>query len=268
MRRILQLAILLLILSGPLHAQVTAGTSYVNAPGVATSGTVTMTTVDANSVVILSIVTDEDGTSSGFSTPTATGLTFVQIGSSIISSTFYRLGVWQAYTTSALGSTVISSNTWTESVGYVMGATDFEGTAGTAGNNGSDAIGTSNTATGSDTSTIKVTVNSTSHNNSKYFGAVGYNTGSGDALGSAGSGYTGLVATTYSSDNAVESLTEISTSPVSPPAGTAVTASVTTPGAGDAWGVFGIELLVPSAASSGAGFGGRAGFGGKAGIGD
>ena len=255
MRRLLQFAsrlsvnavfLLALIFEGlaamPACAQVVAGTSYENSSGsAALTGSVTMTSVDANSVVIVSVALDDTGTAGTISVPTATGLTFVQIGSTLRTSMEFRLAVFRAWTTSARGSTVITC-TWTQSTAWDIGATDFTGTAGTAANNGSDAIGTTNTATGAST-TQTVTVNSSSHNNSKYLGVVGYNNGTI----TKGANYTNCVPNT--NNTVLSLLTEISTNPVSPAANTAVNSTATNAG-DDHYGIFGIELLVATATAA------------------
>lgn len=223
-----------------------AGTSYHNSNSVSqTSGTVTMTTVDANSVVIVSVCTDDNGTASTFSVPTATGLTFVQIGSTLRSINNLNIAVFRAYTAVALGSTLITA-TWTQSNDWVIGATDYTGTAGTAANNGSDAIGTTNTAT-SASSPVTVTVNSSSHDNSSYLGIVAGGVVGGGGVITKGASYTANVPST-SDGTWLTVLTELSTSPVTPPANTVINA---TDSSTVAMGIFGIELLIASGAVAG-----------------
>lgn len=202
-----------------------------------------MTTVDANSVVLVTVALDDSGSAPTVNLPTATGLTFAQIGTTLRSANNFNLAIFRAYTTASLGSTAITG-TWSINNDWNMHATDFTGTAGTSGNNGSDAIGTTNTATGSGT-TITVTVASSSHNNSKYFGAATFQAASTTTL-TQGASYTLLKRAWDATWTAL--LTEISTSPVTPAASTAVNATATV-GSGVP-GVFGVELLVGAGATS------------------
>jgi hypothetical protein len=225
------------------RAVVTAGTSYVNSNGTnQSSGTVTMTTVDASSLTLVTVCTDDNGTANVISAPTASGLTFLQIGTTIRSVNGFNFAVFRAYTTASLGSTVISCS-WTQANDWVLGATDYTGTAGTAANNGSDAIGTNTTNTGSGTA-ISVTVNSSSHNNSKYYGGM-VTVDSGGNIPVKGANYTNNVTGTHAAF--VSLLTELSTNPVSPAANTAVNGTCIT----TTWGIVGIELLVAASAASG-----------------
>lgn len=226
-------------------AVITAGTSYVNSNGTSqSSGSVTMTTVDAHSLVLVAIAIDDDGTAATITAPTTVGnvLTFVQIGSTLRSVNNFSLAIFRAYSASALGSTAISS-TWTQSNDWVMGATDYLGTAGTSANNGSDAIGNINSAVGTSAATsLSTTVASSSNNNSKYYGAyVVANTS--DGLIVKGASYTANVPDTYNG-NFVTLLTELSTNPVTPAASTAVNGTNSAAAGVPTPGIFGVELLV------------------------
>ena len=202
------------------------------------SGTVTLPSAAANTLIIFAVSVDDPGTVQTFATPTATGLTFVQIGATLRDVNNFDLAIWRAYTSSPLGSTVISES-WTTGNDWVMQVASFTGTAGTAGNNGSDAIGNTNTATGTNAAAT-VTVASSSHNLSQYYGAITEGSTPSETI-TKGANYS--VVNAYLFDGNFQGmLTELSTSPVTPAGATIVNGTLASSPNG-AWGIFGVELL-------------------------
>lgn len=209
--------------------------------GVGTTGTSQACgalTVNANDLVLVTTGVDDDGTTT-ISVPTATGLTFVQIGSTQHSTGNFYQAIFRAYTASSLGATTITSH-WNVSADSKVSCAAFSGTAGTSGNNGSDAIGNSACSTpGTGSPTVSVT--SSSHNNSKYYGSAIFGHTDGTHALSVGAGYTSITNTGWSTF--LDLMTELSTSPVTPAASTTVNATISS-GAVSGSGICGVELLV------------------------
>jgi hypothetical protein len=233
--------------TGASAGTVTAGTFYSSSSAVAgsTSCSVTMTSIPANSLVLFSVVTDSSVVSGNtFGTPTASGLTFAPVGAVTLRDNAGAMQVFRAFTGSSQGSTAITSSGWSNANDYVCSAIALTGTAGTITNNGADAIGNSCGTTTSGT-TASCTVSSSSHANSKYFGVFDAPQASSINF-SAGSGFSQLNSAIFNS-GFVNAFWELSSSPISPAASTAVSATLP---ASNSWLVQGIEILAGSGTST------------------
>jgi hypothetical protein len=231
------------LLCGSAFGQIAVDHSGTNSGSTAVkTGSCTIASISANALVLFTELVDDDGTTT-FNTPTATGLTFAQVGTTVHSAGNYYFLEWRAYTASSLGSTAITGTWNTTNADWNDHCASFTGTAGTAGNNGSDAIGNTSLVDSGTTASPTTTVTSSSHDNSKYFGAIGYAFASGGVSITPGASYTAITASVFNA-NFLSLRTELSTNPVSPATNTAVNAS----GTSHPSGLLAVELLVSGGA--------------------
>jgi hypothetical protein len=202
------------------QAQITSSTSCTqNIGSTNVTGTCTLTSVSANSLVLVGILLDDMGGTFTINAPTATGLTFTAATTVLNQTGNAYLQIWCGYTSSALGSTVVTQ-TWTPVTSIVLIVNTFTGTQSSC----ATALGNTNSASQAGTGTsISTTVTSSGTNNSKYYGFLG-NVATAAATNTPGSGFTALTNPGFNT-NSDAGMTELSTSPVSPAANTAVSAS-------------------------------------------
>lgn len=219
----------------PLNIAKGASFAASTASEAATSVAITSVTTLANALIIVTTATDDNGAQI-HAAPTATGLTFARVGAGDVGiASAIRTSVWRAYTTSAFSGTITAH--WNEANDGASSCVSYTNTAGTSGNNGSDAIGNNATTTAT-ADNVTVTVTSSSHDKSFYVGCGAIGHSSSIAI-TAGTGMTEdqevwdtVWAKTY---------LETITTAVTPAANQAVAASST--GTAQNWAWLAFEVL-------------------------
>jgi hypothetical protein len=147
---------------GPVHDTTVVGTGN----GVNTYNLAGLSTSGPDRIILVSVHTSNNATA----TPSATGLTFTQIGSGVSYGGDGLQSVWRALASSQLSGLVItitsSGNPQSSAVASSFSGCDVSGT------NGENAIGNTNTASSSSSSTASASV-TTTRNNSLVIGCFG-----------------------------------------------------------------------------------------------